>query len=51
MERNAALQGYFGYTEAELVSENIRILIPSPYNTAHDSLMRKYDCGNGVVQI
>eukprot|EP00667_Euglena_gracilis_P001118 EG_transcript_1119 len=48
---NAALQRYFGYPEEALVSENIRLLIPPPYNAAHDSLMRKYDRHSSVKRI
>eukprot|EP00668_Euglena_longa_P006112 GGOE01007241.1.p1 GENE.GGOE01007241.1~~GGOE01007241.1.p1 ORF type:complete len:865 (-),score=173.50 GGOE01007241.1:1484-3814(-) len=40
---NKALSQYFKYDHGSLLSENIRILIPHPYNAAHDSLIRKYD--------
>eukprot|EP00667_Euglena_gracilis_P007234 EG_transcript_7307 len=40
---NEALSRYFSYDHGSLVSENIRLLMPHPYNTAHDRLMRQYD--------
>eukprot|EP00668_Euglena_longa_P008444 GGOE01010162.1.p1 GENE.GGOE01010162.1~~GGOE01010162.1.p1 ORF type:complete len:881 (-),score=173.92 GGOE01010162.1:865-3249(-) len=40
---NEALSRYFKYQHGALLSENIRILIPPPYNALHDSLMLKYD--------
>eukprot|EP00667_Euglena_gracilis_P001179 EG_transcript_1179 len=40
---NEALSRYFKYQHGALLSENIRILMPPPYNALHDSLMRKYD--------
>eukprot|EP00668_Euglena_longa_P001504 GGOE01001785.1.p1 GENE.GGOE01001785.1~~GGOE01001785.1.p1 ORF type:complete len:835 (+),score=176.12 GGOE01001785.1:52-2556(+) len=48
---NNALATYFGYPAAELISENVRLLIPSPYNTVHDSLMRKYNRESSMKRI
>eukprot|EP00667_Euglena_gracilis_P006390 EG_transcript_6436 len=40
---NDALATHFGYSVTELLAENVRRLMPPPYNTVHDALMRKYD--------
>ena len=31
------------YKEEELVGTNVRVLMPPPYSTQHDSFLRKYD--------
>eukprot|EP00667_Euglena_gracilis_P001908 EG_transcript_1909 len=40
---NDALATHLGYAPSELVAENVRRLMPPPYSTVHDALMRKYD--------
>ena len=41
---DAAVQ-YFRYERREMVGENIRMLMPSPYREQHDVLMAAYDRG------
>jgi PAS domain S-box-containing protein len=39
---NAATERIFGYTRAELVGQNIMLLMPSPYRERHDSYLENY---------
>jgi PAS domain S-box-containing protein len=39
---NSATEQIFGYTAAELMQQNIKILMPSPYRENHDSYLTRY---------
>ena len=39
---NQATERLFGYTQVELVGENVRILMPPPYEYEHDEYLRHY---------
>lgn len=39
---NAACERLFGYSRAELVGRNVKILMPSPYRDAHDRFVSNY---------
>ncbi len=39
---NRAATHIFGYTANEMVGQNLRMLMPSPYREAHDSYLQRY---------
>lgn len=39
---NPATEQIFGYAAAELLGENVRLLMPSPYREEHDGYIRRY---------
>ena len=47
---NPAGQRLFGYTEPELVGQNVSILMPSPFHEEHDQYLERY-CTTGQAAI
>ena len=39
---NKACENIFGYTSKEVMGENVKILMPSPYRQAHDTYLNNY---------
>jgi PAS domain S-box-containing protein len=47
---NSATERLFGYSNEELVGQNVALLMPSPHREAHDSYLRRYrDTGKGHI--
>jgi two-component system sensor kinase FixL len=40
---SAAAERLFGYSAAEVLGKNVKMLMPSPYREGHDSYLRRYD--------
>jgi PAS domain S-box-containing protein len=47
---NAATERMFGYTATEMIGQNVKILIPSPYQQEHDGYLANY-AKTGVKKI
>lgn len=42
LEASASVKGLFGYEPAELIGQNIKMLLPEPHRSAHDGYLKKY---------
>lgn len=49
-EFNRAAEGMFGHTAAEVLGQNLRILMPEPYAREHDRYMENYE-RTGVARV
>jgi len=39
---NPAIEAIFGYSRDEMVGQNVRMLMPEPYRSAHDDYLKRY---------
>src|SRR5580700_9571316 len=39
---SAAAQRQFGWTAEEAIGQNVKVLMPEPYRTAHDGYLERY---------
>ncbi len=39
---NPALERLFGYSQSELVGQNVRMIMPEPYRSQHDTYLERY---------
>jgi two-component system sensor kinase FixL len=39
---NRSAERLFGYTGAEMIGQNVRVLMPEPYRTEHDAYLERY---------
>jgi two-component system sensor kinase FixL len=50
LRTNAAAQAYFGYTDEELIGQNVHCLMPEPDHGRHDSYLKNYlDSGDAKI--
>lgn len=42
LQTNRGVEKVLGYTSAELLGRNVRVLMPEPYHSAHDGYMQRY---------
>jgi two-component system, LuxR family, sensor kinase FixL len=47
---NASAQSLFGYTEAEMIGQNVSMLMPEPYRSQHDGYL-SHHCRTGEKKI